>query len=91
MKRRLLIFGANGALGKGVTKALLKKKYDEIYLFDSKFNSTINNSKIKQVIVKDLSVETNVEEAFETIKATKKSNLFLFSTIGGYSGGKTIW
>ena len=37
MTKELLIFGANGALGSGVTETLLKKDYDQIYLFGSKF------------------------------------------------------
>jgi DNA helicase-2/ATP-dependent DNA helicase PcrA len=36
MKKELLIFGSSGALGNGVTEVFLKKKYDQIYLFDFK-------------------------------------------------------
>jgi FlaA1/EpsC-like NDP-sugar epimerase len=38
MQKHLLIFGSNGALGKGVTEVLIKKDYERIYLFDSKPN-----------------------------------------------------
>ena len=34
MDKKLIIFGANGALGKGVTKTLLSKDFDEIYEHD---------------------------------------------------------
>ena len=34
MKKELLIFGSNGALGKGVTKVLSQKDFDKIYFFD---------------------------------------------------------
>ena len=33
MKKELLIFGSNGALGKGVTTTLAEKDYAKIYLF----------------------------------------------------------
>ena len=91
MEKKLLIFGANGALGKGVTDTLLKKDYDEIYLFDSRFDLTLNDSRIKKVLIKDLSVEKNVQFAFMDIKPNKMANYFLFSTIGGYYGGQTVW
>lgn len=92
MKKELLIFGANGALGEGVTDILLKKDYDRIYLFDFNFsNATENNKKVKQIIVNDLSKEENVSEAFKEISPAKDKIFFLYSTIGGFSGGKRIW
>lgn len=91
MDRKLLIFGAEGALGKGVTKTLLQKNYEEIFLFDSRFDSKTTDPKIKQVIVKDLSVEKNVQQAFSNLDQDEKSSYFLFSTIGGYYGGITTW
>ena len=60
MDKKLIILGANGALGKGVTKTLLSKDYDEIYLFDFKFDASFSNSRVKQFVVKDLNVEKNV-------------------------------
>ncbi len=38
MKKELLIFGSNGALGKGITDVMLQKDYDKIYLFASRKN-----------------------------------------------------
>ena len=87
MEKRILIFGANGALGKGVTKTLSSKNYDEIFLFDTKFDADAKDPRIKQIIVKDLSIEKNVIQAFSGIIENPKSNYFLFSTIGGYYGG----
>ena len=64
MKKELLIFGASGALGNGVTEVFLKKNYDKIYLFDFKHKAQYN-TKVKQILVKDLSVEENVKIASE--------------------------
>lgn len=91
MEKRLLIFGSEGALGKGVTKTLLQKDYDEVFLFDFKFDSVSKNKDIKQIVIKDLSIEKNVEEAFNNLESNKNSAYFLFSTIGGFYGGKSVW
>ncbi len=90
MKKQLLIFGSNGALGKGVTETLLKKDYDKTYLFD--FNPQERGDKnISQFEVKDLSIEENVKDAFANISPSKESSFFLFSTVGGFAGGKSVW
>jgi len=90
MKKELLIFGANGALGKGIAKTFLEKNYDKIYLFASAFDNADYKSAVK-VIIKDLSVEENVAAAFKNVKSEKDKLLFLYNAIGGYFGGKTIW
>jgi NAD(P)-dependent dehydrogenase (short-subunit alcohol dehydrogenase family) len=90
MKKQLLIFGSNGALGKGVTNTLLKKDYDKYYLFD--FHPQEREGKnITQFAVKDLSIEENVKNAFQNISPSKETAYFLFSTVGGFVGGKTVW
>jgi NAD(P)-dependent dehydrogenase (short-subunit alcohol dehydrogenase family) len=91
MKKILLIFGANGALGSGVTKVLSSKDYGKIHLFDFKFADITDDGKTKKHIVKDLSVEENVKEAFANVKPDKNTVFFLFSTVGGFAGGKKIW
>ncbi len=90
MKKELLIFGSSGALGEGVTKVFIKKNYDRIYLFDFK-HKDIAQTNVKQIIVKDLSVEENVKKAFSEITPSEETIFFLFSTIGGFTGGKKIW
>jgi len=90
LKKKLLIFGASGALGNGVTEVFLKKNYNKIYLFDFK-HKEITKTNVEQIIVKDLSIEENVKKAFNEIKPSKESLHFLFSTIGGFTGGKKIW
>lgn len=89
MKKNLLIFGANGELGKGITEYLIEKDFDNIFLFDFKFDTEYSG--INQVIISDLSVEENVEKAFEKIQPEKELGFYLFSTIGGFWGGKPIW
>jgi NAD(P)-dependent dehydrogenase (short-subunit alcohol dehydrogenase family) len=90
LKKELLIFGASGALGNGVTEVFLKKNYDKIYLFDFK-HKEITQTNVEQMIVKDLSIEENVKKAFNEIKPSNETLYFLFSTIGGFTGGKKIW
>ena len=92
MTKELLIFGANGALGSRITQTLSKKDYDRIYLFDFNFKGIdSNNSKVKQIVVKDLTIEENVSDAFNTVAPAKDKVFFLYSTIGGFAGGKTVW
>lgn len=90
MRKELLIFGSSGALGSGVTDVFLKKNYDKIYLFDFKHRG-ITSTNAKQIIVKDLSIEENVKKAFEEVTPSNEAVFFLFSTIGGFAGGKKIW
>lgn len=91
MDKKIIIFGASGALGKGVSKTLLSKDYDEIYLFDFKFDASYSDPKVKQFIIKDLSIEKNVISSLFEVKTNKETKLFLYSTIGGYYGGTTVW
>jgi NAD(P)-dependent dehydrogenase (short-subunit alcohol dehydrogenase family) len=90
MRKELLIFGSNGALGSGVTKTFLKKDYDKIYLFDF-HPKTISDSKVTQIRIDDLSIEENVRKAFSHLSHSKETSFFLQSTVGGFAGGKTIW
>ncbi len=91
MDKKLIIFGANGALGKGVTKTLLSKDYDEFYLFDFKFDEMMSDKRARQFLVKDLSIEKNVIASLFEVKTNEKSKLFLYSTIGGFYGGTSVW
>lgn len=91
MKKELLIFGSNGALGNGVTSILKSKDYDKIYLFDIKLNEENIDPTTVNIKIEDLSVEENVKQAFSHIKASKDTAFFLFSTVGGFAGGKKVW
>jgi NAD(P)-dependent dehydrogenase (short-subunit alcohol dehydrogenase family) len=90
MEKHLLIFGSNGALGKGVTDVLVKKDYDRIYLFDAKANE-IKGSNIEKILIGNLAEESDVLKAFNTIKPSKGTEYFLFTTVGGFTGGKKLW
>lgn len=90
MKKKLLIFGSSGALGNGVAELFLSKDYDEFYLFDFK-HKELSYENVNRIIVKDLSEEENVREAFSKIVPSKDSIYYLFSTVGGFTGGKKIW
>jgi len=90
MKKELLIFGSDGALGNGVTEVLLNKEYDKYYLFDFKHKASTQKN-VKQIVVQDLSIEDNVQKIFNEIIPSKESAFFLFSTIGGFLGGKKTW
>ena len=91
MKKVLLVFGADGALGSGIIKVLSSKDYAKIHLFDFRFKDKTDDEKIKKHIIKDLSTEENVKEAFVNIIPDKNTAFFLFSTVGGFAGGKMIW
>ncbi len=92
MEKELLIFGANGALGRGVTETLIKKDYDKVYLFDFRFDEQFqNNPKVEKIVIDDLAVESNVETAFKNITPSKGKLFFLLSTVGGFFGGKYLW
>jgi NAD(P)-dependent dehydrogenase (short-subunit alcohol dehydrogenase family) len=91
MKKQLLIFGANGALGKGITESLIHKDYDSIYLFDFRFDKDLESDKARKIIIGDLSAEENVISAFKSVTPSQENFYFLYSTIGGFSGGKALW
>ncbi len=92
MKKELLIFGSNGALGKGIVNVMINKNYDSIYLFDHRRNTvTGENQTITNLQVDDLSIEANVKEAFKNILPSKDKIYFLYTTVGGYSGGEYLW
>jgi NAD(P)-dependent dehydrogenase (short-subunit alcohol dehydrogenase family) len=91
MKKELLIFGSNGALGKGAAKTLKTKNYDKIYLFDFHPQEDKLDPAVQMIKIEDLSNEENVKKAFSMVKASTDTAFFLFSTIGGFAGGKKIW
>jgi NAD(P)-dependent dehydrogenase (short-subunit alcohol dehydrogenase family) len=92
MKKELLIFGADGNLGRGVSEVLTKKDFDYIYFVGHNKNKIIKETdKTEFIQSDDLSSEKNLQEVFSKVKPAKDKLLFLFSTIGGYAGGKSLW
>jgi NAD(P)-dependent dehydrogenase (short-subunit alcohol dehydrogenase family) len=87
--KTVIIFGAYGALGSGVTKTLLCKDYDKYFLAD--FDAETRKADDRRVInisSGDLSVEKNVEEVYNKFAVEEGSEVYLFSTVGGFFGGK---
>lgn len=92
MKKCILIFGAYGALGRGLINSFLKEDYDRLYAFDFGADEKgIKDSKIVNIIIDDLTKEENVKKAFSNVKGDKDTLFFLYSTVGGYGGGKPLW
>jgi len=91
MKKELLIFGSNGALGKGVTRTLKTKDYDKISLFDFHLKEENTDPTTVQIKIEDISDEKNIKQAFSHVKSSKDTAFFLFSTVGGFAGGKKLW
>lgn len=91
MKKELLIFGANGFLGRGITDVLIEENFRNIYLFDFKFDTKQSQTNVFQYLIKDLSKEENVVDALSNIKVESDCYYFLYSTIGGFLGGKKLW
>lgn len=91
MKKTLIIIGTSGALGKGLSHILLAKNYDVFYLIGSDIAPELKD-KGSYTFIKsgDLSVEENVQRAFEAIKPDHSGLFFCYSTVGGYAGGKPI-
>lgn len=92
MKKELLIVGASGNLGKGVTKYFIKQDYDKIYLLGRNLEASTDEIEgIRRIQAGDLLDEKNVEAVFSKIKPEQATTYFLFSTLGGYTGGSTLW
>lgn len=86
--RKILIFaGHEGALGRGIHTVLSGKDYDEIILLSSR-NSAKNSVRRERP---DLANGEVVSQLFAGIKSSSDTHFFLFSAIGGFSGGKAIW
>lgn len=90
MSKILMVFGAEGTLGKGATAALLGKPYDKFYLVNRQFNFFKNSEFIQLITLDDVTIEENVRAVFKQIDVNKEDELFLFSTIGGFAGGIDI-
>ena len=90
MKKILLLFGSTGALGQGVAEFFLKQKYDQYYFFDFKHKER-SYENINRIVINDLSIEENVKVAINNVTKEKEAIYFLFSTVGGFTGGKKIW
>lgn len=91
MEKILLIFGATGSLGAGVSEILITKDYSKIFLFGRNFNSDIVYPQhVKTINIGNLAEESNVIESFKHIPKKIGNSYFLYSTIGGFLSGPVI-
>ncbi len=87
--KTLMLFGASGYLGRGVADILMKKDFYRIFLFSSRpLNYDIESA--ENILTGDLSIEENVKKVFDNIEIFTEDELYLFSSVGGFYGGKTI-
>lgn len=89
MNREILVFGSRGDLGSSVVEKIRLVGFDKVWLFGSSFEGKPKPNE-EWVVVSDLSIEKNVKAAFKNIVPAKDKFLFLFSAIGGFTGGKKI-
>lgn len=96
-KKIFLLFGSSGNLGRTAVEFFLKQKYDYYYFFSREnfrgipSGKAINKKKIFEIVkTGDLSNEENVASTFARVKKKNDASYFLFSTVGGFWGGKTI-
>jgi NAD(P)-dependent dehydrogenase (short-subunit alcohol dehydrogenase family) len=86
-----LLFGSTGDLGKVAVEYFLNQDYDYFYFFARRrFNIESAKNNFITVTVNDFTKEENVIEAFSKVKKNSNANYYLFSTVGGFTGGKTI-
>jgi len=92
MKKTLIIAGVSGHLGKGILKIMLKKNYDNYFIFVRKRSEfTFEDSRVTKIESGDFSKEEDVSSAFQEINPDKDTVFYLFSSIGGFTGGKPTW
>ncbi len=91
MRKIFLLFGSEGNLGKVVKKVILSKNFEHVFLFDSKFKKPVQSyGNVTKIKIDNLTVEKNVEEAFNNIQKKTRGEYHLFSTIGIFNAGKGI-
>lgn len=87
MNRVLILAGSEGALGKGVHSVLSKKDFTQIIVLSDIYNKSTSAQGKRP----DFSEPSVVEGLFSDIFSNKKTIFYLFSSIGGFTGGKPIW
>ncbi|MHB8904942.1 MAG: SDR family NAD(P)-dependent oxidoreductase [Melioribacteraceae bacterium] len=86
-----LLFGSTGDLGKVAVEYFLNKDYDYFYLFARRgFEIESKKNNVTVVSAGDFNKGDNVIEAFSKIKKNNNAAYYLFSTVGGFTGGKSI-
>ncbi len=89
IRKEALLFGCNGALGSKVAEVFRTAGFDRLYLFDINAEEHTDDKEIR-INTGDLSIAENVIKAMSVVESMQGKLLFLFSTIGGFFGGKQI-
>ncbi|MGK9369564.1 SDR family NAD(P)-dependent oxidoreductase [Melioribacter sp. Ez-97] len=91
MEKIFLLFGASGKLGLQAVDFFLNCEYDYYYFISrKKLDLPATTKPHKNILVNDLTNESDVIEAFSKIQRKEDSYYYLFDTIGAYWGGKRI-
>lgn len=88
MKQILLLAGASGGLGKAMSGEFISSNFfDEIHLFGN-FEETAEGNLFYHKLPKlNSSEETNI---FSSLSCDTDAEYYLFSTLGGFTGGKSF-
>jgi 2,3-dihydro-2,3-dihydroxybenzoate dehydrogenase len=91
MAKKIIIVGVSGTLGSGVAEYFLESEIEHIFLLDRHEIKLDNSDKlITKIKVNDLSDENEVISIFEDIPVGDKDEIFLFSSIGGFSASSVF-
>ncbi len=90
MSRRILVFGAGGNLGIEAAKAFSDSGFGKLLLFERHPEKLSQFPNAEIIKVNNLTDEGQVKIIFDAIGVNRQGEDFLFSTIGGFYGGKEI-
>lgn len=92
MKKELIILGATGNLGRSVIDSFPLSEYDRVYLAGRNTGKISDRAGRYEIIqTGDFSDEDSIRDVFRRFEPGKDKIFFLFSTAGGYFGGKNLW
>lgn len=89
MKKILIFFGVSGNLGKTIFSDFKNSDFNHIYLIGRRMDE-YSSEKTTVINLNDVTEELEVKKLFEKISFDSNDKLFLVSTIGGFTGGKSI-
>ena len=87
-EKTLLLIGADGGLGNGMISYFLQQDYNSLYLSGRKEFPAPDDHRITKIFTGSLDSDEAVAELFSQIPMRKRTQLYVFSTIGGYMAGQ---